>query len=104
MWKRYPAYAGLYIWILASGFDSMMGMGALAWMDYRVVIYLLLIAQTDVLRRQGWFIQQQVQHRLHGRYGVRDGLRLGHAVPSMRPRLVTIALCACATGDGRSRC
>jgi hypothetical protein len=64
MWKLYPAYAGLYIWIIGIWIDSMMGMGALAWMDYRVVIYLLLIAQTDVLRRQGLFMQQQVQHRL----------------------------------------
>jgi O-antigen ligase len=52
MWKRYPAFAGLYIWIVSIWIDSMMGMGALAWMDYRVVIYLILIAQTDILRKQ----------------------------------------------------
>jgi O-antigen ligase len=52
MWKRYPQFAGLYIWIVCIWIDSMMGMGALAWMDYRVVIYLVLIAQTDILRKQ----------------------------------------------------
>jgi len=62
MWKRYPQFAGLYIWIVCIWIDSMMGMGALAWMDYRVVIYLVLIAQTDILRKRDPRIALSMQH------------------------------------------
>jgi O-antigen ligase len=50
-WKKYPSFAGLYIWIISIWITNIMSIGIMSWMNSGVVIYLLLLAHVDIVRR-----------------------------------------------------
>jgi hypothetical protein len=50
-WKKYPSLAGLYIWIISIWITNIMSIGIMSSMNFLVVIYLVLIAHVDILRR-----------------------------------------------------
>jgi O-antigen ligase len=50
-WKKYPSLAGLYIWIISIWITNIMSIGIMSWMNSGVVIYLVLLAHVDILRR-----------------------------------------------------
>jgi O-antigen ligase len=50
-WKRYPSFAGLYIWIIMIWVMNTMSIGIMSWMNSEVVIYLILLAHVDIIRR-----------------------------------------------------
>lgn len=49
--KEYPQYAYLYIWAITFWITSIMSIGVLAWMEYGLAIYLVLLAHIDAMNR-----------------------------------------------------
>ena len=50
-WKKYPSFAGLYIWILTIWITCIMSSGVLSYMGVMVVFYLVILAHVDIVRR-----------------------------------------------------
>lgn len=49
-WRRDPGMLGIYIVIVHIWITSFMSIGALAWMNYEVMIYLILLSVLDIRR------------------------------------------------------
>ena len=51
LWKKYPSFAGIYIWIISIWITNIMSNGVMSGMNDVVVIYLILLAHVDIVRR-----------------------------------------------------
>lgn len=51
-WRRDPRMGGAYVLIVHIWITSIMSLGVLAWMNYEMLFYLVLIVMMDVKRRQ----------------------------------------------------
>jgi O-antigen ligase len=69
-WKKYPSFAGLYIWIVTIWITCIMSSGVLSYMGVMVVFYLVILAHGDILRRgdpgagyapRSWELARQIE-------------------------------------------
>ncbi len=59
-WRDHPQYAGTYVLIIHVWMTTVMSTGVLGWMGYEMALFLCIITNTDLVRRQYAYAYQPV--------------------------------------------
>lgn len=51
-WRQYPEYSGIYVLIFHVWFTTFMSTGVLGWMGYEMALFLCILTNLDLTRRQ----------------------------------------------------